>query len=97
LPRIVPVSEILSHTSILQSDFFSYNNGYSPIDTLKPGRGYWVKSSQNGQIILEAPVAAKIVPVHKSGMKSKIQIPRNKGKIKEGVKSAKKKSGKRKK
>jgi hypothetical protein len=93
----VPVSEILSHTSILQSDFFGYNNGYYPVDTLKPGRGYWVKSSQNGQIVLQALVASTIVPAHKSGMKTKIQIPRNKRKVKEGVKTAKKKNGKRKK
>jgi glucose/arabinose dehydrogenase len=38
--------------NIRVSSFFSYNSGYTPSDTLLPMRGYWVKMSENGQIVL---------------------------------------------
>ncbi len=37
---------------LLNSQFFKYQNGYSPTDTLYPGFGYWIKAKQAGQIIL---------------------------------------------
>jgi hypothetical protein len=70
-PRNIPVSKILSRTSLLQSKFFGYNNGYFAVDTLKPGRGYWVKSSQNGLITLPSPAATAKTPVSKQGVKTK--------------------------
>jgi hypothetical protein len=33
--------------------FFKYNNGYELTTVLEPGGGYWVKTSQNGRIILK--------------------------------------------
>lgn len=38
---------------ILVSDFFGYDGGYYSADTLKPGKGYWIKASSSGFINLE--------------------------------------------
>lgn len=47
----IPVNSIITNpANILESPFYSYLNGYLISDTLTPGTGYWVKSSQNGQI-----------------------------------------------
>lgn len=39
--------------SLISSRYFGYSNGYYPSDTLEAGRGYWVKSSIGGQIVLD--------------------------------------------
>lgn len=39
--------------NILQSKFFGYGRGYTPSDTLVPGKGYWVKTKEAGKIILK--------------------------------------------
>lgn len=49
----VAVSEITTNPpNILASQFYSYQNGYLVSDTLKSGKGYWIKANQNGTIIL---------------------------------------------
>jgi hypothetical protein len=40
------------------SSFFEYRSGYFPADTLKPGKGYWVKSNIAGMIRIAAGSAA---------------------------------------
>lgn len=40
-------------TGIRSSQFFKYQSGYVLTDKLYPGTGYWVKSSQNGHLILK--------------------------------------------
>jgi len=43
------VNNITSNPSgIISSSFFGYNNGYFIPDTLKSGKGYWLKASQSG-------------------------------------------------
>jgi len=37
---------------IIVSQFYGYESRYSPADTLKPGKGYWVKTSAAGVISL---------------------------------------------
>jgi hypothetical protein len=37
---------------IIGSNFFGYSGGYSAADTLRPGKGYWVKVNQNGKLVL---------------------------------------------
>lgn len=55
LDELVPFSRITTIPSgILASNFFGYSSGYFVEDTLKPGSGYWVKSSSNGAIILNS-------------------------------------------
>ena len=39
---------------IISSPFFGYtSSSYQPADTIEPGHGYWVKVSQNGELILQ--------------------------------------------
>ncbi|MDI6765835.1 MAG: M28 family peptidase [Bacteroidota bacterium] len=42
-------------SSIVTSQFFGYQSSYIPVDTLKPGKGYWVKVNQPGKLILSVP------------------------------------------
>ena len=37
---------------ILISPYYSYNGGYTPTDSLRPGVAYWVKSNETGKLIL---------------------------------------------
>jgi hypothetical protein len=37
---------------IIISDYYAYANGYSIADTIYPAKGYWVKSSSDGNLIL---------------------------------------------
>jgi hypothetical protein len=40
---------------LLSSQFFGFiDKRYTPVDTLKPGRGYWIKVNDNGNLILSA-------------------------------------------
>ena len=38
---------------LITSEFFGYSNGYVPTDSLRPGKGYWVKVSEAGKLIIE--------------------------------------------
>ncbi len=44
---------------IITSNFFGYNNGYVVPDTLKSGKGYWIKVNQSGVINLAGSGSAK--------------------------------------
>ena len=47
----IPVSSVLSNPpGIIESHFFGYSDGYVISDTLKSGKGYWVKSSAIGYL-----------------------------------------------
>jgi hypothetical protein len=49
----ITVSNITSFPpGIIISSFIEFNGGYTPASMLLPGRGYWVKTSQNGIIKL---------------------------------------------
>jgi hypothetical protein len=51
----VPVSTIVTEPGgIILSNFYGFDNGYVASDTLLPMRGYWVKCSQPGILILQA-------------------------------------------
>ena len=53
----IPVLQINTEpTGILISNFFGYSSGYFVEDTLKPGYGYWIKSSADGIILLNSPL-----------------------------------------
>lgn len=50
----IQASAITSNPAgIIASSFYEFNNGYFPVTSLKPGKGYWVKVSANGQIIIQ--------------------------------------------
>jgi hypothetical protein len=49
--------------SILASKFFGYSSNYQTVDSLMPGRAYWIKVSQPGQLVVgHASATGKIVP-----------------------------------
>ncbi|MCX6162221.1 MAG: T9SS type A sorting domain-containing protein, partial [Ignavibacteriae bacterium] len=49
----VAVSAITSNPpGIIVSQFFGFNNGYSNATTLTSGKGYWIKTTQSGTLIL---------------------------------------------
>lgn len=49
----IPVGSIIKEPSSLTvGNYFDYNNGYAVADTIEPGKGYWVKASEDGRIIL---------------------------------------------
>ncbi len=55
LSNPILASSITSDPSgIISSGFFGYGNGYVQSDTLMPGKGYWVKINQIGQLILNS-------------------------------------------
>ncbi len=41
---------------IRQSPFYGFSGGYIAEDILEPGKGYWVKSSTTGSLIMSAPI-----------------------------------------
>lgn len=48
----IPVCKIISiPAGIFASDFFSYDNSYLTVDTLKPIHGYWIKMSSDGDLV----------------------------------------------
>jgi hypothetical protein len=36
---------------ILVPPFYGYDGAYAPADTLRPARGYWIKSSAGGTLV----------------------------------------------
>jgi hypothetical protein len=63
----IAATDVLTDTpGLILSQFFEYQRGYVSADTIKPGRGYWVKASMDGQIILDmahmASMQARIIP-----------------------------------
>jgi len=57
----VAVTEILSIPAGIQtSQFFGYRGVYFSTDSIEPGGGYWVKTNQNGVLILSMPELAKL-------------------------------------
>ncbi len=47
----IPISSIMSNPAgIVTSNYFGYNGGYYNPDTLKVGRGYWIRTSTAGYL-----------------------------------------------
>lgn len=52
--KTIQTSNITSNPpNIIQSNFFEFNNGYLNVNTLTPGKGYWIKVSQDGYLTLQ--------------------------------------------
>ncbi len=65
----IPASSITSEPpGVVTSSFFGYTSTYTTSDTIYPGKGYWVKVNQDGQLILSSTIqllskaSIKIVP-----------------------------------
>ncbi|MBA4311382.1 MAG: hypothetical protein C0417_02015 [Chlorobiaceae bacterium] len=82
-----------SPAGIISSMFFGYDNGYLNSDYLIPARGYWVKSSSSGSVMLSAPGAQsqkknnsltqmlqnsdKLILLDAAGFEQKLYLARN--------------------
>ncbi len=54
----IPVGSISSSPGgIISSNFFYYNGGYFIGDSIRPGKGYWVRTSSDGQLFLSSSSA----------------------------------------
>ncbi len=51
-------------SGIVTTQYFGYSTGYSPSLTIEPGRGYWVKTSAGGKLVLNVPPAFLPVAAH---------------------------------
>ncbi len=57
----LPIGSITSSPpGITTSKFFGYNGTYITSDTIYPGKGYWVKTDQNGILILSTGSSASL-------------------------------------
>jgi hypothetical protein len=41
---------------LITSQFYGYNGSYTPADSIRPGRGYWVKVNQAGKLVFATGV-----------------------------------------
>lgn len=51
------------NSGMIASDFYTYGNGYSIADTLFPGKAYWVKVNEAGQLLLSSVASAPAHPL----------------------------------
>jgi len=55
----VPVGEIIhAPEGLALSQVFGYRGGYSAVDTLMPGKGYWVKATVSGKLHMGEPAGS---------------------------------------
>lgn len=61
LSQSLAVTEISSTPGgIVTSEFYEYENGYTTTDTLRPGKGYWVKVNQAGTLTFSSFVIGNL-------------------------------------
>ena len=54
ISETVGVSSIIDPNQlIIEGTIFGFNGGYEPVEIIEPGNGYWLRSSGNGEIIVE--------------------------------------------
>jgi hypothetical protein len=55
LSQVIPVTQVLTNPpGIIESDFFEFNSGYRSSEYLRPYQGYWIKVTDDGEIILHS-------------------------------------------
>jgi hypothetical protein len=52
--QVMTSGVVSTPASIINSRFFAYQGRYVPVDTLLPGKGYWIKASQPGSFLLSS-------------------------------------------
>ena len=76
----VPVDSIAKDPPGMSTGgFFGYNNGYSLSDTIVPGKGYWVKTDEDGTLRLKVPARAAQAGARKSGASEMMNRYRSEG------------------
>jgi hypothetical protein len=74
IASLVPVSSVLSIPGeMTTSSFFEYSGSYIIVDTLYPGKGYWVKVSEAGALILSS--SGRINPSTQIRIVSSAELP----------------------
>ncbi len=59
ISKSVPVTSITTiPNNIISSSVFGYNSGYATVTNIIPGKGYWLKTSSAGKIILHSSAVA---------------------------------------
>jgi hypothetical protein len=53
---LAPADVIVDPPGIVASQFFTFDRGYHAVDTIMPGRGYWVKVDQAGTFVFSSGV-----------------------------------------
>jgi photosystem II stability/assembly factor-like uncharacterized protein len=64
-------------SGLITGEFFAFKGGYIAADTIEPGRGYWVKLTQPGSLILSAPSSnfAKTADAHRIHIVATSELP----------------------
>ena len=72
-------------TDMVLSDYFGYDNSYYIADSIKPGKGFWVKTDRPGSLMLNPSSLAKINNTHQDirGESNKLIFRDNQGKMQE--------------
>jgi len=74
----IPVPAIMSEPpGMVTSDLFGFDGAYKISDTVKPGKGYWLKVNEDGKLILiTEPALGKTTPIGSdgTGMSRRIKI-----------------------
>jgi hypothetical protein len=57
------ISTIIDHDEIIIiGTLYGFESGYISSDEILPGRGYWIRTFQDGEITLTSDVSARVVP-----------------------------------
>lgn len=76
LRKPIAVADLATPTdSLTLSDVFGYSHKYSPIDSMYPGRGYWIKANRDGELVLATRVLAAKVRHHSLNIVNTAELP----------------------
>jgi hypothetical protein len=56
ISRSISVNAVFGLGTTIQSSFFGYNGSYFDLDTIKPGKAFWIKVSTAGKLRLALPL-----------------------------------------
>ncbi len=52
ISQAIVASDVRRLGTTIESSFYGFQSGYQQADTIQPGKSYWVKVSQDGQLVL---------------------------------------------
>ena len=60
---------------ITSSEIFGYESGYIVVDTIRPGKAYWIKVNQDGQLILDASASISMLTKNRIKIVASSELP----------------------
>ncbi len=66
----VPASVIQPVGTTIISQYYAYSNGYKTADTIRMGKGYWIKVSSSGKLAFSGSPYTKTIGVSESSLES---------------------------